>query len=227
MYEAALDLSGNEAAFAVRLRNEKLLIDAVTPMRGRTASLLVPWVIGLLHDHNLTPSQINYWSVGSGPGSFTGMRLAAAFVTGLTAKKPEIRTRCVPSALALTYKDNFMEGAKVVALFDGRNQEIIVYGMEWCNHELKHNDETAILNQADAAEYFNFRPFDSFLALESEKIAIEKITPPCFTEKIVYQTRLNLEALLNANYIAWDNDLTKLVYIRPAVHSQGVILKAL
>lgn len=221
MYEAALDLSGNEAVFAVRRHPDKLLINAVKPMRGRTASSLARWVIGLLLDNKLTPGQINCWSVGSGPGSFTGMRLAAAFVTGLTAEKPEVRTRCVPSALALVqHEEGFPEGAKIAALFDGRNQEIIVYGMERCNHEFKHNGETAILNQEAAVEYFNSRTFDGFLALASEKNAIEKIIPPELAEKIVYQTRLNLEALLNADYIPWDNDLTKLVYIRPAVHSQ-------
>lgn len=220
MYEAALDLSGNEAAFAVRFRNKKLLIDAVQPMRGRTASSLAPWVIGLLHDNNLTPEQINCWSVGSGPGSFTGMRLAAAFVTGLTAEKPVVRTRCVPSALALAPKDRYFEGATVAALFDGRNQEIIVYGLEWHNHGFKHNNETAILNQEAAVEYFNSHPFNGFLALAAEKTAIEKVTPPCLEKKIVYRTRLNLEVLLNIDYIAWDNDLTKLVYIRPAVHIQ-------
>lgn len=225
MYEAALDLSGNEATFAVRRHHEKLLIDAVKPMRGRTASSLAPWVIGLLHDNNLTPEQINCWSVGSGPGSFTGMRLAAALVTGLTAEKPEVKTRCVPSALALAHGDNFPEGATIAALFDGRNQEIIVYGMEWHNHEFKHNNETAILNREAAVEYFNSRPFNGFLALEVEKTAIEKIFPPYLVEEIIYRTRLNLEALLNADYIAWDNDLTKLVYIRPAVHSQETTKK--
>ncbi len=219
MYEAALDLSGNEAVFVVRRNKAELLIDAVKPMRGRTASSLAQWVLDSLKEHNLPLEQIRCWSIGSGPGSFTGLRLAAAFVTGLTAGKPEIKTRCVPSAFALAYGDHFSEGDTVVALFDGRNQEIIVYVMEWCNHEFKHNGETAILNREDAVTYFKSQAFAGFFAIATEKTAIEKIIHPELTEKIIYRSCLNLEALLNADCIPWDNDLTNLVYIRPAVHS--------
>ena len=78
----ALDLSGNLAAFALMDDAGQLLIDESRPMRGREAASLASFLTGLLAEKELTVRDVTHWSVGSGPGSFTGMRLASALVKG-------------------------------------------------------------------------------------------------------------------------------------------------
>ncbi len=216
MYSAALDLSGNEAVFALQRTADGVVICAASrPMRGRTASAMAPWIIELLHEHGAGLNEITHWTVGSGPGSFTGMRLAAAFVAGLTAENPDVKTRCVPTAIALAYGENYREGEKIGTIFDGRNHEILVYGLIFAEGELKPCGEPAVLDAAQAEGYFKANCSDRYIAYEYELEAIDKI----IKLPVISRTGLNAAGLLNAKYAPWNNDLTELVYIRPAVHS--------
>ena len=65
----------------------------------RQAAALAPWLNDLLSSQNLTVRDVTRWTVGSGPGSFTGMRLASALVKGWVYGRTDVRTRCVPTAL--------------------------------------------------------------------------------------------------------------------------------
>jgi tRNA threonylcarbamoyl adenosine modification protein YeaZ len=217
MYHASLDLSGSEAVFALqRIGDGAIICEESKPMRGRTASGMAPWILELLAANGAAPGSVVRWTVGAGPGSFTGMRLAAAFVAGLTAGK-EVETRCVPTAVALAHDQSGKDGEKAATLFDGRNQEILVYPLAWSAGEWIPCGEPAVLNREQAAEYFRVHSFNYFMAHENELEAIRKIAgfltvTPC---------RIHAAGLLNARYAPWNNDLTELVYIRPAVHTDG------
>ena len=129
-FAAALDLSGREAGFAL-LDGTKILLSATRPMRGRDSAQLAAWAASELDKAGIGLNSVAKWSVGSGPGSFTGMRLAAALVNGWTFGKTGIETRCVPTAVALAA--NLVapaEGSRIGALFDGRNHELILFEME-------------------------------------------------------------------------------------------------
>ena len=216
MYCAALDLSGNEAVFALqRAGAGDIVCEGFKPMRGRTASGLVPWILGLLQEHGVTLEQITHWTVGSGPGSFTGMRLAAAFVAGLTAENTEIKSRCVPTAVALAYGLEYNDGDRIATLFDGRNQEILVYPLVFSGGELKPYGEPAVLDREQAPDYFEKNHFEHFTVHRSEQDAIARIIQLPLTVR----DGLKPVGLLNAHYAHWNNDLTALVYIRPAVHT--------
>ena len=102
-YSAALDLSGDEAALAIAEKNSSnIIIEQFRPMTGRNSAILVPWVIDLLNNVKLTLADIDEWTVGSGPGSFTGMRLVAAMIEGIVLGHNK-KSRCVPTAMALAY----------------------------------------------------------------------------------------------------------------------------
>lgn len=215
MYHAALDLSGSEAVFALqRLGGGAIVCEASKPMRGRTASGMAPWIMDLLAARGAGIDSVERWTVSSGPGSFTGMRLAAAFVAGLSAGK-KVETRCVPTAVALAYGLEGLNGEKTAVLFDGRNQEILVYPLALSDGEWIPHGEPAVLNREQAAEYFRADSFDYFIAHENELEAVRGIAG--FLP--VIPRRIQPAGLLNARYVPWNNDLTALVYIRPAVHT--------
>ncbi len=207
-YSAALDLSGKEAAFAL-FSGEELLCSRLVPMRGRDSSGLALFVADTLKEKGVELGEVRRWSVGSGPGSFTGMRLAAALVEGWSFGK-ELESRCVPSAVALAA--NLDMGGKVGALFDGRNSELIFFGLEWKNGEFIPTGEEKILN-ADQAKEFFAEYEGRLIALESDEAALRKLTDV----EITTFASIKPEALVLAKYKKFDNNLSDLVYIRPAV----------
>ncbi|MDR0932080.1 MAG: tRNA (adenosine(37)-N6)-threonylcarbamoyltransferase complex dimerization subunit type 1 TsaB [Victivallales bacterium] len=221
-YSAALDLSGREAGFAL-LNGAKIVLSEILPMYGRDSAQLAKWVESKLKTVGAPFDSIVKWSVGSGPGSFTGMRLAAALISGLTFDKPGVLTRCVPTAVALAANCSApQEGERIGALFDGRNRELIFFEMQIRAGEAVPTGEEQVLNSEQATKFFTAYTVERLIGFESEFPALEKLLDPAVAAKIERFTSIKPEALALSRYKPFDNNLSDLVYIRPAVFaSQG------
>ncbi len=217
-YAAALDLSGREAGFAlVDCEQQDVAIKAFCPVSGRGSPNLLSWLEELLDQKDVELSQIIRWTVGSGPGSFTGMRMAAALVGGLTYGK-NIAVRCVPTALALAAVVKMATRTRVAALFDGRNREILVYSMEYQDGIVVPVGHEEVLNAEKAEAYFPYAGFDHYVAFAYDLPSIKKIVPPEIVSTIIAVDHLPVEYLAFYQGKKYDNDLTALEYIRPAVY---------
>ena len=212
--KAAVDLSGKSAGFALS-RDGEILRNSVRPMKGRDSAEFAPWVEAELAAAGCRLEEVTHWSVGSGPGSFTGMRLAAALVAGWTFGK-RVQRRCVPTAVALAACVPTANGDKIGTLFDGRNRELIYFELENRKGELLPTGETAVLNKEQAAVYFQNK--DVKLAAQSvEMPALELLLEPELFARGQGVETLDISALIYSNCKEYDQDLTDLVYIRPAV----------
>lgn len=219
-YSAAIDLSGKFASFAlVEADSGKLLLSEHKAMHGRSSSGLSTWILELIAKLDISPKDIKTWTVGSGPGSFTGMRLVAALITGMSLGQKDVETRCVPSAIALVDELKFAEGDKVATLFDGRNKEILLFELIKEAGEMRPSGKTEVLNQEQAKTFFAENNYQELIALDYDVANMELVLPSEVLAKIHWAKNLALEKLINCKYKDFDNDLTDLVYIRPAVFS--------
>ncbi len=217
-WHGAIDLSGKSAAFAVMDPAGRLVIDAVRPMRGREAAHLAGWILEELESHDLNLEKITHWTVGSGPGSFTGMRLAAALVTGWSFQRPERHTRCVPSASIPAAECRTPEGAKIGVCFDGRNSEMLLFEMISRNGEPIPTGFTAVWDRETARKELNrSERFDLLCAPGDDLEALQRLLGEETAARICPCKRFSASSLLRATIPEFDNDLTRLVYIRPAV----------
>lgn len=219
-YSAAIDLSGKFAGFALaETTGSKILLSEHKAMQGRSSSGLSNWILELMAKFEITPAQIDHWTVGSGPGSFTGMRLVAALVTGMTIGRNDVKTRCVPGAVALGGVVKVPEGEKIATIFDGRNKEILLFELLEQDGELIPSGKTKVLNREQAREFFIDEPYRQIVALDYEAVNIEAVLPPGEFSKVHWVEHLAFAKLIECKYKDFDNDLTDLVYIRPAVFS--------
>lgn len=208
--QGAIDLSGKCAALALLDEEGKVLLDETLPMRGHESAKLADWVIGLLAGRNLAPETVRRWTVGSGPGSFTGMRLAASLVAGWHYAHPEIECRSVPSAVSLAAAIDARPGEKIGALFDGRNREFLVFGLDGVTPA----GYDTVADAARAAEAV--ASFDRLVALGDDFDVLAKLLPEAIFQRLERVERFSARPLVESA-LPFDNDLTKLVYIRPAV----------
>jgi tRNA threonylcarbamoyl adenosine modification protein YeaZ len=219
-YSAAIDLSGKYAGFALaETASGKVLVSEHKKMHGRSSSSLCTWMLELLSAPKIDIAEIGEWTVASGPGSFTGMRLAAALATGISLGQSNIKTRCVPGAVALAGSVEYLEGEKLISIFDGRNREILLFELIKKNGEMIPTGVTKVLNREQAKEFFAANQYKHIVAPAPDRVNIELVLPEDICGKIQYFENLPLEKLIACKYKEFDNDLTDLVYIRPAVFS--------
>ena len=217
MYSAVIDPAPDHAAFAL-LKDDTVITIERRPMRGRDAAALPVFILDTLKAHGVDFDSVKRWTVGSGPGSFTGLRLVSALVSAWSLGK-DVSTRNVPGAVALGAMLDLAPGEKAGVLYDGRNKEVLFFGVEGLPEgDLKPTGETAVLNAEQAAEFFSSRN-ERLAMFASESKAITSVLPAGIVpESFEYSDTARL-ALTRAQ--DFDNDLTRLVYIRPAVYTQN------
>jgi tRNA threonylcarbamoyladenosine biosynthesis protein TsaB len=117
----ALDSSTLGGSVAVSV-DGRIVAERVLPNRAGASGTLLPNADEALREAGLAPGDVAALVVGGGPGSFTGLRIAAA------TAKAVVRVRGVPlfafSGLMGAAAARRDEGRAVCALFDARNREV-------------------------------------------------------------------------------------------------------
>jgi tRNA threonylcarbamoyladenosine biosynthesis protein TsaB len=117
----ALDSSTSGGSVAVAV-DGRVVAERVLPTAAGASSLLMPAVDEAVRAAGLRPRDLAAVAAAGGPGSFTGLRIAAATAKAL------VRALGVPlyaySGLLATAAALRREGRAVCALFDARNREV-------------------------------------------------------------------------------------------------------
>lgn len=213
---AALDFSWNEASLALADENNQVLASETFLLSGHDASSLPERLERALRSQNRTFSEVGEWTVGTGPGGFTGLRVASALVIGLTFGAPGTRVRGMSSAAGLA-RSAFAGKPypeKVLALFDGRRSELLAYGLRLENGSYLHDGYTAVFHSPEElaqalADY-------SCTALEKDRAAIAKFDPEA-EKRILFTPSIRAEELIFNDPENFSASPTDLIYLRAAV----------
>ena len=216
--EMAIDFSGPYVNLAVAESiSGQVVAEGSKLMQRREASAITAFIVQLFEDNKLSLENVSKFTVGSGPGSFTGMRIAAAWVSGFTFGKENVVCRTVPSAFAVAESAGLEEGENACIIFDGRNREVIAFGVSRKNGELFATGLEEILNQEQSKKFFIENNFSKYLCLEYDLAAIKLILPQSVSDKLTAFEQVEAIHLLQNQVKTFDNDLTGLYYIRPSV----------
>ena len=147
MIQAAIDTSLT-CVFAVADGERILFTGSLDSASRDNDRKLPPWIVETLAGIGLKLSDIRRWTVGTGPGSFAGLRSGISFIKGICAVTgAEIRG--VPSALATaaTAKDVAAD-ARIGVLMDGRCGQVIFVPVR----DMKLDGEPAALDPKQLLE---------------------------------------------------------------------------
>lgn len=218
MISVAIDLSGQEVSLAVAPGSENIF-SRHRPMKGREAAQLLPWIVSSLGEHGFALNDVGSWIVGTGPGSFTGLRLVSSLVAGIIYGK-EITAKGIPSAcayaVALNPKNDFR---KTAVLYDGRHSQILFAGFDNPDDYL-HICEKGEFGP-DGSNVLG--PYERFAAGISDKAALEKILPEHIMKNVKFFEHFPIAEFFTVaekNPVA--GNIEDLVYMRPSVFVQPV-----
>ncbi|GGE24109.1 tRNA (adenosine(37)-N6)-threonylcarbamoyltransferase complex dimerization subunit type 1 TsaB [Marinithermofilum abyssi] len=117
MITLAIDTSTLVLGVAV-LDEERVLGEVTTNLKKNHSVRLMPTVVSLLQELDLSPADIGQVAVAAGPGSYTGVRI------GFTTAKTLTWSRNIPmlsvSSLAVLAMNGIRFPGKVVPMFDAR-----------------------------------------------------------------------------------------------------------
>lgn len=135
MLVLALDTSTHVASIAL-VRDGIVLAERESQVRAQHGESLLPMMESCFAEASVTLSDIGLIAVGTGPGSFTGLRIALATVKGLWLAK-RIPVVGVSSLRALA-SGVAEKGARVVTLFDAFKGEVFAAVYERTTQGLLH-----------------------------------------------------------------------------------------
>ena len=173
MYSAALDTSSSTASFAVARLSPETRRGAAHEIRvirhdipiGRESAGLLNLLMQALREAGIELAAITHWTVGMGPGSFTGIRVGAALVKGICDGSAAV-CRGLPSSLAMA-ADGRQEGDEnICVLTDGRRDERRISYVESHDQALV-GGKSFIFQLIDAAMYDD-------MANDAENLLVER-----------------------------------------------------
>lgn len=137
----ALDTSSD--ACSVALWNEGELVEDFQLLPRQHAQAILPQIKQLLSQAGLTLKQLDAVAFGRGPGSFTGLRIAAATAQGLAlAQDLPVLPISTLQALALAAQQQYYS-RKILTLLDARMDEVY-----WCAWQGQEDGPVALMDEA-------------------------------------------------------------------------------
>lgn len=206
----ALDFSWGEAAFAM-MQGDTLLVRENLLFSGHDASRLPDWIAQAAEKGGGIGS-IQEWTVGAGPGSFSGLRIASAYVMGLAYGKENIKVRGASTACAMaaTAFSNGTAPEEVLVLFDGKRSEIIGYGVTLTPDGYRQNGFKEIFRNGE--ELHAAAENRAVCALEKDSAALAS-----FQISATYIPSIHADELIRLQPGDFSNPPTALEYLRAAV----------
>ncbi len=199
---------------------ERILLNYASAAEPRAAARdMAETLKAQLADQGLTVAEIVRWTVGTGPGSFAGIRAGIALLSGICLQTAA-QLRGLPSSLALAGKIALLVGPQqtLAVLHDGRQGQLIVTTYRKEESGMKLVREAAAFDPESAIPHLD--RCERLVTLHGE--AMRRLLPESLTRgKMIEPPSLDAAALLADR--TWPADPEALrqslepVYVRPAV----------
>jgi tRNA threonylcarbamoyladenosine biosynthesis protein TsaB len=211
---AAVDLSGKEACFSAGAFPEKKIIFSTSfQMRGRDSSSLLNLLTECLNRENFSFNDVKRWTVGTGPGNYTGLRIVSALVSGIVFDRKDMLCRGIPSAYAIAYEMNLAGNESTAVIYPLEEDKIYSFGVM-----VKDGEFFPVAEMSGSFSVTDFTKIFSGIRIAAlRKDAL--ILPKSILDSAVLFSELPVANLVFMNAASWErNSVRDLIYIRPAVN---------
>ena len=207
MIRVALDYSGDEIAVAAVDETGRLLAERRAKVFGRSSAKLPAIVQDALSAADMDFSDVGEWIVGVGPGSFTALRVAAAFALGAT-HGTSIPVRGIPSACGLC---GGLTEERALALYDGRKGELLAFGLRRADGFYVPDGFQGVLTKREELDPSRW---DAFVVRDADCGAAHAFAPDC---ELHVAQGVDVATLARMPKELCNCKPTEPIYLRPAV----------
>jgi hypothetical protein len=219
---AAIDLSGKEACFSAGyFPGKRIIFSTSFQMRGRDSSSLLPKLEDWLKRDNLSLNDVKRWTVGTGPGNYTGLRIVSALVSGIVFDRKDRCCRGIPSAYAIAAEMKISDNDRVAAVYPLEEDKIYSFGMTVNDGDFFPVDDLS--GSFSVADFMKMFPKLRIAAFKRD----ESILPKEILDRAVLFSEFPVVNLVFMNSASWDRGSARnLIYVRPAVNVAPMSVRA-
>lgn len=203
----AIDLSGPFASFSL-CSSGKLLCAKSFILQNKNNSAFFSLFFKTLRDNDISSHLIDKWIIGTGPGSFTGLRIASSFVQGITYQSEKLSLG-IPSAFPIASALKLQIGESAGILFPCSKNMFFLYGIKNEGAQgLKKIGDVNIITEQEISK------LDSYNRLSCVEHHLMKEILSNINRKVEIFRQFPIENMFDDfknNY----TDIKELLYIRP------------
>jgi tRNA A37 threonylcarbamoyladenosine modification protein TsaB len=212
-YYAALDLSGPCSSFSLLDIEEKNVLETKSILlSNRNNFSFFNVFFSSLKNLNIELDEIAEWFIGIGPGSFTGLRIASSFVSGIIFGKNNVKVNAIPSAFPIAAKINSVSGNRIAVLYYAAREEVLIYNIENNGGVLASKRGPVLAGKEKL--FSELGNFEYIVYLNNKFIA--EVLPEKLMHKVNVFDTYPVELLFVDRYIIPYYSLEDLIYVRPA-----------
>ena len=212
-YYAALDLSGPFSSFSLFDIEKSCVIETKSVQQSnRNNFSFFNVFFSSLKNLSIELDEISEWFVGIGPGSFTGLRIASSFVSGIIFDKSNVKVNAIPSAFPVAAKINSLPKDRIAVLYYASRGEALIYNIENCDGALKSKIKPVLAGKEKLLS--ELEEFEHIVYLDNKFIT--EVLPEQLKYKLKVLDAFPAELLFADRYIIPDYSLEDLIYVRPA-----------
>lgn len=217
-YIAAIDMSGPYSSWCIKdNNNNRILAENSLKVSRKANSAFFESFNNTLDNERIDVNYINEWYVGIGPGSYTGIRVAAAFVSGIIFSNDNVSVFSIPAYYPIASEIKKVESENIGVLYTITRESVIIYNIAFDGKSFYECGEAQIYNSNN---YKNIgKDFDKIVTVQD--ISSLNFNLDYMEEKFIKLDYFPIKNMfLNECHRDSSRGLNDLIYTRPPTSAQ-------